>query len=86
MSSDEQDSPFLVVEHGQDGLWHVHERRFDTPGVLFNGRQEACDYACERARTKKDALVLLREHRNPVVNASVPEEPGVMARVLGWIW
>lgn len=86
MALDEKDCPFLVVEHGQDGLWHVHERRFDTPGVLFNERQEACDYACERARTKKDSLVLLRVHRDRLVEAGVPEKPGLMSRVLGWIW
>ena len=61
MVSEQKDSPFLLVEHGRDGLCHVHERTFDTSGVLFNDRQEACDYASERARTKKDSMVLLRE-------------------------
>ena len=64
MAENEKDSPFLLVEHGRDGLWHVHERTFDTSGVLFNERQEACDYAAERARTKKDSMVLLREQQD----------------------
>jgi hypothetical protein len=59
-----KDSPFLLVEHGQDGLWHVHERTFDTSGVLFNERQDACDYASERSRTKRDSMVLLREQQD----------------------
>jgi hypothetical protein len=85
MALDQKDSPFLLVEHGTDGLWHVHERRFDTFGVLFNGRQDACDYASERARTKKDSMILLREHQNPVVNTYVAAKLGVMSRLLGWI-
>ena len=86
MALDQKDSPFLLVEHGKDGLWHVHERRFDTSGVLFNERQEACDYASERARTKKDAMVLLREHQNPVVKTDVAAELPVRSKLLSWIW
>ena len=86
MAFDQKDSPFLLVEHGNDGLWHVHERTFDTSGVLFNERQAACDYAAERARAKKDSMVLIREHRSTVVNACVPAKPGVMSRLLLSIW
>jgi hypothetical protein len=86
MSLHQNDSPFLLVEYGQDGLWHVHERRFDTSGVLFQDRQDACDYASERAKTKKDSMVLLREHRNPVVNTHVPAKEGMMSRVFRWMW
>jgi hypothetical protein len=86
MALDQKDSPFLLVEHGKDGLWHVHERRFDTSGVLFNERQDACDYASERARTKKDSMVLIREHQSPDVNTDVPAKLGVMARLLSWTW
>jgi hypothetical protein len=85
MALDQKDSPFLLVEHGVDGLWHVHERRFDTSGVLFNQRQEACDYASERARTRQDSMILIREHQNPVVNTYRPTKPGVMSRLLGWV-
>ena len=60
----QKDSPFLIVEHGLDGLWRVHGWTIDTSGVLFNERQEACDYAAERARTKKDSMVLLREQQD----------------------
>jgi len=86
MALDQKDSPFLLVEHGKDGLWHVHERTFDTSGVLFNGRQEACNYAAERARIKKDSMVLLREQQTPVVNTYVPAKLGVMSGVIGWMW
>jgi len=64
MARYQKDSPFLIVEHGLDGLWRVHGWTFDTSGVLFSERQEACDYAAERARTKKDAMVLLREQQD----------------------
>jgi hypothetical protein len=84
MALNQKDSPFLLVEHGLDGMWHVHERRFDTSGVSFNERQDACDYASERARTKKDSMILIREHHNPVVNTYRPTKPGVMSRLLGW--
>ena len=64
MASNQKDSPFLLVEHGKDGLWHVHESPFDTTGVTFKARQEACDYASQLARKKKDAMVLLREQQD----------------------
>jgi hypothetical protein len=85
MPLDQKDCRFLLVEHGQDGLWHVHERRFDTLGILFTDRQDACDYASERARTKKDSMVLIREHQNPVVNTYVPVKVGVMSRLFKWM-
>lgn len=59
----QKESPFLLVEHGKDGLWHVLESPFDTSGISFNERQDACDYASERARTMKDSMVLLREQQ-----------------------
>lgn len=66
MVSNPKDSPFLLVEHGKDGLWHVHESPYDTTGVTFKARQEACDYASQLARNKKkkDAMVLLREQQD----------------------
>jgi len=82
----QSDSPFLLVEHGKDGLWHVHQRRFDTSGILFRERQDACDYASERARTKKDSMVLLREQQNPEVNTYVPAKLGLVSRLFSWIW
>ena len=86
MALDQKESPFLLVEHGKDGLWHVHERRFDTSGVLFSERQDACDYASGRARTKKDAMVLIREHQNPVVDTYLPAKPGLRSRLSSWMW
>ena len=85
MDLGQKNSPFLLVEHGKDGLWHVHERTFDTSGVLFNERQDACDYAAERARSRKDSMVLLREHQNPVVSSCVPAKLGVMSRLFSWV-
>lgn len=74
MVSKQKESPFLLVEHGKDGLWYVRESPFDTSGKSFNERQDACDYASERARTKKDSLVLLREQqeRRKFLRASQP--------------
>jgi len=66
-SPSQKDSPFLLVVHGDDGLWYVHERRFDTSGVPFQERQDACDYASQRARTYTDSMVLIREHPGPLV-------------------
>jgi hypothetical protein len=64
MASNRKDSPFLLVEHGKDGLWHVHESPYDTTGVTFKDRQEACDYASQLARNRSDAMVLLREQKD----------------------
>ena len=64
MASNRKNSPFLLVEHGKDGLWHVHESPYDTTGVTFKERQEACDYASQLARNKRDAMVLLREQKD----------------------
>jgi hypothetical protein len=86
MALDQKDSPFLLVEHGNDGLWHVHESRFDTSGILFDERQDACDYASERARTKKDSMVLLREQQTPAVNTCVTVRLGIVSRLFSWIW
>jgi len=86
MVLDQSDSPFLLVERGKDGLWHVHESRFDTSGVLFQDRQGACDYASERARTKKDSMVLLREQQTPIFKTCVPVKLGIVSRLFGWIW
>jgi hypothetical protein len=85
MGLDQSDSPFLLVEHGKDGLWHVHESRFDTSGVLFQERQDACDYASERAKTKKDSMVLLREQQTPIFNTYVPVKLGIVSRLFRWI-
>lgn len=84
MVSNQKDSPFVLVEHGNDGFWHVHEWRFDTPGVLFHERQEACDYAAERARGRKNSMVLLRSHQNPVESTRDPAALNVMSRWFGW--
>jgi len=64
MPQNDKDSPFLLVEHGKDGLWHVHASPYDTTGVTFKARQEACDYASQLARNRKDAMVLMREQQD----------------------
>ncbi len=74
--SKQKESPFLLVEHGKDGLWYVLESPFNTAGISFNERQDACDYASERARTKKDSMVLLREQeeRRKFLRALTPSQ------------
>ncbi len=59
----EKESPFMVVEHGLDGMWRVHGYRLDAAGKPFDERQKACDFATERARSKIDSMVLLREQQ-----------------------
>jgi hypothetical protein len=87
MNIDYGESPFLLVEHGKDGLWHVHERTFDTSGIIFQERQAACDYASERARRRADALVLLREYQEPPAESVAPKKSMSRAsKMLGWVW
>jgi hypothetical protein len=76
LGSKQKESPFLLVEHGKDGLWYVLESPFDTSGIPFNERQDACDYASERARTKKDSIVLLRKQaeRRKFLRESQPSQ------------
>lgn len=81
-----QGSPFVLVEHAEDGLWHVHDRKFDTSGVLFKERQDAFDYASERARTEQDSIVLIRQHLGPLASACIPAKLGVMSRLFSLMW
>ena len=53
--SKQKESPFLLVEHGKDGLWYVLESPFNTAGISFNERQR-CLRLRKRARTDQERL------------------------------
>lgn len=59
----EDGPPFVLVAHDVEGLWDVYATRFDIPVATFTRRQQACNYASELARTRRDCLVLLRENK-----------------------
>jgi len=56
----QEDSPFVLVAGAADGKWGVFQRNFDMPQASFNEMQEACDYANEIAKTRLNAMVLIR--------------------------
>jgi len=59
-------SPFVLVAHAPDGRWGVFQQDFDKPLAVFDGRQEACDYANELARTRTGSMVLIGKSRGSV--------------------
>jgi len=65
---EQRDSPFVLVAHAPDGRWGVFQQDFDKPQALFDGRQEACDYANELAKTRTDSMVLIRKGRDFAAN------------------
>ena len=69
-------SPFVLVAHAPDGRWGVFQQDFDKPQALFDGRQEACDYANELARTRTGSMVLIGKSRGSDVNPGSPMEGG----------
>jgi hypothetical protein len=62
------DSPFVLVACAPGGRWGVFQQDFDTPRASFDELQEACDYANELARTRKDSMVLIRKRRDSAAN------------------
>ena len=64
----QEDSPFVLVAGAADGRWGVFQRNFDMPQALFDGMQEACDYANEIAKTRLNSMVLIRRRRDPAAN------------------
>jgi len=65
---EQRDSPFVLVAHAPDGRWGVFQRDFDKPQASFDGRQEACDYANELAKTRTDTMVLMGKSRGSAAN------------------
>lgn len=64
----QKDSPFVLVAGAADGRWGVFQRNFDMPQASFNEMQEACDYANEIAKTRLNAMVLIRKRQDPAAN------------------
>ena len=55
------DSPFVLVARRASGRWDVYAKAFDQPLASFSERQAACDYASDLAKTRQDAMVLIRD-------------------------
>lgn len=60
----QQDSPFVLVAHSASGQWEVYARDFEHPLASFSERQACCDFASDLAKTREDAIVLIRELRS----------------------
>ena len=56
-----EDPPFVLVAHGADGQWEVYAKDFEHPLASFNERQAGCDFASNLAKTRENAIVLIRE-------------------------
>ena len=66
---EERDSPFVLVASVPDGRWGVFQRNFDKPQALFDGLQEACDFANELAKTRVNSMVLIGNRRGSAAAA-----------------
>jgi hypothetical protein len=53
--------PFVVVAHDIEGRWDVYARKFDEPMASFAERQQACNFASDLAKLRRDCLILLRD-------------------------
>lgn len=73
-----RDSPFVLVACAPDGRWGVFQQDFDKPRASFDELQEACDYANELARTRTDAMVLIRKRRDSAANPDSSLPAGAM--------
>ena len=73
-----QDSPFVLVAQNAREKWDVYENDFENPLASFNERQDACDYANDLAKTRKDSMVLIRGNEGP----GAGQEPPAAQRTL----
>lgn len=55
------DPPFVLVAHGASGQWEVYAKDFEHPLASFDERQAGCDFASNLAKTRENAIVLIRE-------------------------
>lgn len=79
-------SPFVLVECGLDGLWHVYEEDSDAAEGVFNELHDACDHASNRAGARQGRMVLVREKHGSVVNAYYPVKHGTLSKWFGRVW
>jgi hypothetical protein len=75
---EQSDSPFVLVACAPDGRWGVFQQDFDKPRASFDELQKACDYANELARTRTDAMVLIRKKPDSVANPDSSLAAGTM--------
>jgi len=61
VAGEEHESPFVLVAHGVSGQWEVYAKDFEHPLASFDERQAGCDFASNLAKTKENAIVLIRE-------------------------
>lgn len=87
VTSSHAQSPFVLVECGLDGLWHVYEEQFDAFEGVFHELRDACNHASKRARARQDLMVLVREKHGSAVNAYYPPaKPGPLSKLFGRMW
>lgn len=86
-TSDHADySPFVLVECGLDGLWHVYEEDPDAAESVFNELHDACNHAGRCACARRSRMVLVREKQGSVVNAYYPVKHGTLSTLFGRMW
>ncbi|GEM_PF-2046025 len=57
----QENSPFVLVAHSAGGQWEVYAKDFEHPLAAFSERQAGCDFATNLAKTRDNAIVLIRE-------------------------
>ena len=62
VAGEAHDSPFVLVAHGISGQWEVYAKDFEHPLASFDERQAGCDFASNLAKTRDNAIVLIREY------------------------
>jgi hypothetical protein len=62
------DCPLVLVACGAGARWDVLAKAFDNPLTSFDERPEACEYASDLAKARKNSIVrmLHRECSKPI--------------------
>jgi len=58
-----ENSPFVLVAHSAGGQWEVYAKDFEHPLASFDERQACCDFASSLAKTRENAIVLIRDRQ-----------------------
>jgi hypothetical protein len=56
-------TPFVLVAHRPGGQWEVYAKDYEHPLASFDERQACCDFACNLAKTRQNAIILIRDKR-----------------------
>lgn len=59
----QEGSPFVLVAHSDGGQWEVYAKDFEHPLASFDERQACCDFASNLAKSRENAIVLIRDRR-----------------------